>query len=512
MRAIMFKALRIGKIVLPVLLWVLLWGRLGAQDVDDGGILLSTGSTGPYTIVERSDWSRYDNGKYLGHVYHEVRASIRPEEQFVSYGFDRSSPDEGRNTGESPGKEPESFAYRGNFFVLEETLRDMQASARPVDDIIPVTFRVYRNGDMVVEEDRGFPSLRGFPAFPSEAVKPGSRWTAQGQRALDPKNTGNPVIVPFIAEYEYRGPELYRGIAVHRVSARYAMRYRTRGLGGNFSSLQGTHSVDILVQDTNGLPLLIRDNLDETFSWPDGSTLRLRGFTLIFSEGTVPINRETVIASMGNSLRIASTETGTSATVPPPSTAPASPAVSALPASPPPSASPASPAVSAPPASPPPSASPASPAAPSAEGTTRNGGETIPERTTELVEAAPGLDLVSVPEGVRLIVRDIRFIADSDEFLPEERPRLDIIAQALKEAAPQQNFLVEGHTASIGRPSGEMELSISRARRMVEELARRGIAEDRFIYKGWGGTKALGDNSTEQGRALNRRVEITILD
>jgi outer membrane protein OmpA-like peptidoglycan-associated protein len=491
----MFKALRIGKTVLPVLVWVLAWGRLGAQDLGEGEgeILLSTGSTGPYTIVERSDWSRYDNGKYLGHVYHEVRASIRPEEQFAGYGFDRVSPAAGgRNIEESPDNDSESFVYRGNFFVLEETLRDMQASARPVDDIIPVTFRVYRNGDMVIEDDRGFPSLRGFPAFPSEAVKPGSRWTARGQRALDPRNTGNPVIVPFIAEYEYRGPELYRGIAVHRVSARYAMRYRTRGLGGNFSSLQGTHSVDILVQDADGLPLLIRDNLDETFSWPDGSTLRLRGFTLIFSEGTVPINRETIIASMGNSLGIAGTGTGTPAAVPPPSAAPVLPAPTVPPVA------------SAPPAA------PASAADPGAG--TRDGGETVQERTTEIVEAASGLDLVSVPEGVRLIVRDIRFIPDSDEFLPEERPRLDIIAQALKEAAPQQNFLVEGHTASIGRPAGEMELSISRARRMVEELARRGIAENRFIYKGWGGTRALGDNSTEQGRALNRRVEITILD
>jgi outer membrane protein OmpA-like peptidoglycan-associated protein len=136
----------------------------------------------------------------------------------------------------------------------------------------------------------------------------------------------------------------------------------------------------------------------------------------------------------------------------------------------------------------------------------------VPDKAAALVNETAGLDLVSVPEGVRLIVRDIRFIPDSDEFLPEERPRLDIIAQALKEAAPRQNFLVEGHTASVGRPAGEMELSVSRARRMVEELARRGIAEDRFIYKGWGGTRPVGDNNNEPGRAQNRRVEITILD
>jgi outer membrane protein OmpA-like peptidoglycan-associated protein len=47
---------------------------------------------------------------------------------------------------------------------------------------------------------------------------------------------------------------------------------------------------------------------------------------------------------------------------------------------------------------------------------------------------------------------------------------------------------------------------------MIEELAARGIPAGRFIYKGWGGTKPLGDNSSEEGRSLNRRVEITILE
>ena len=57
-----------------------------------------------------------------------------------------------------------------------------------------------------------------------------------------------------------------------------------------------------------------------------------------------------------------------------------------------------------------------------------------------------------------------------------------------------------------------MELSIERAKRMVEELVSRGLGADRFIYKGWGGTRPIGDNATNAGRSLNRRVEITILE
>jgi outer membrane protein OmpA-like peptidoglycan-associated protein len=397
--------------------------------------------------------------------------------------------------------------YRGNFFVLEETLRDMRTSAQPVDAIVPVSFRVYRDGNMVIEDDQGFPTLRGFPAFPSEAVSPGARWTAQGQRAVDPRHTGNPVLVPFIAEYHYQGPELYRGIPVYRVSARYATRYR--GRGEEFSELQGSHSADILIQAANGLPLLIRDNLDETFSWPDGSTLRLRGFTLIFSEGAVPMNRETVIASMGNSL-------GIPRTGPPSGTGTGSPSGSPSGSGPGTPGGTARQREAAPrqETTPRQETNPRREAAPRQETKPRQDPPPRPEasKAAEVLEGTTGLDLVSVPEGVRLIVRDIRFIPDSDEFLPEERSRLDSIAQALKEAAPRHNFLVEGHTASVGRPSGEMELSVRRAKRMVDELARRGIPEDRFIYKGWGGTKPVGDNGNEQGRGQNRRVEITILD
>jgi outer membrane protein OmpA-like peptidoglycan-associated protein len=121
------------------------------------------------------------------------------------------------------------------------------------------------------------------------------------------------------------------------------------------------------------------------------------------------------------------------------------------------------------------------------------------------------IDLTPVPEGIRLTIKDIRFVADSAEFLPSEKSRLDLIATALKQI-PERTFLVEGHTAAIGRSSGEMELSVERAKRMVDELVMRGISADRFIYKGWGGTKPVGDNSTDAGRSANRRVEITILE
>ena len=113
--------------------------------------------------------------------------------------------------------------------------------------------------------------------------------------------------------------------------------------------------------------------------------------------------------------------------------------------------------------------------------------------------------------GIRLSVRDIRFVPDSDEILSSEMWRIEAIAGALKLMGDRQ-FLVEGHTAAIGRPQGEMELSIKRAQRLTDELVKRGIQAGRIIFIGHGGTRPLADNTTAEGRALNRRVEITVLE
>ena len=69
-----------------------------------------------------------------------------------------------------------------------------------------------------------------------------------------------------------------------------------------------------------------------------------------------------------------------------------------------------------------------------------------------------------------------------------------------------------GHTASVGRPADEMALSIRRAKRVVDELAARGIPAGRLLYRGYGATKPLVPNDSEANRARNRRVEILVLE
>ena len=114
-------------------------------------------------------------------------------------------------------------------------------------------------------------------------------------------------------------------------------------------------------------------------------------------------------------------------------------------------------------------------------------------------------------QGIRLTMQNLKFKADSAELLSGEDSRLNDIAELLK-MVPEQMILIEGHTASVGNPKGEMQLSIERADSIKKALVKRGVGKDKIICKGSGGTKPVSDNSTPSGKAKNRRVEITILD
>ena len=119
-------------------------------------------------------------------------------------------------------------------------------------------------------------------------------------------------------------------------------------------------------------------------------------------------------------------------------------------------------------------------------------------------------DVLDTEKGIRITI-DLKFKADSAELLDSEKLRLDKIASVLKESAPDSHYLIEGHTASTGNPLGEQRLSEDRARSVAEALASRGISAQQFICSGKGSSVPVDDNATAQGRAKNRRVEITIL-
>lgn len=122
----------------------------------------------------------------------------------------------------------------------------------------------------------------------------------------------------------------------------------------------------------------------------------------------------------------------------------------------------------------------------------------------------PDIDVKDSLTGILFSV-DLNFIPDSPELLPEERPRIQRIAEMLKEIVLDNSFtiLVEGHTADLGKPVGQMNLSIERTRTVMNALIAEGVPENLFTYKGYGATRPIAPNDTEEGRAQNRRVDIT---
>jgi len=67
---------------------------------------------------------------------------------------------------------------------------------------------------------------------------------------------------------------------------------------------------------------------------------------------------------------------------------------------------------------------------------------------------------------------------------------------------------INGHTDNVGRPESNILLSSNRAKAVVNYFISKGISKNRITYEGFGDKKPIGDNSTEEGRAKNRRIEI----
>jgi len=80
------------------------------------------------------------------------------------------------------------------------------------------------------------------------------------------------------------------------------------------------------------------------------------------------------------------------------------------------------------------------------------------------------------------------------------------IAQLMKDN-PDLKFSVEGHTDNTGNAASNQTLSEARSKAVMDKMVGMGISKDRLKAAGKGQTKPLADNSTDEGRAKNRRVE-----
>ncbi|MBZ4336464.1 MULTISPECIES: OmpA family protein [unclassified Corallococcus] len=102
----------------------------------------------------------------------------------------------------------------------------------------------------------------------------------------------------------------------------------------------------------------------------------------------------------------------------------------------------------------------------------------------------------------------VLFATNATELLPAARDRLSEVATALKES--KNPLLIEGHTDSRGSEDYNDQLSERRAESVRNFLVNQGVPADRIQIRGMGENRPVASNSTAEGRANNRRVEIVV--
>ncbi|WP_367104544.1 OmpA family protein [uncultured Psychrobacter sp.] len=97
-------------------------------------------------------------------------------------------------------------------------------------------------------------------------------------------------------------------------------------------------------------------------------------------------------------------------------------------------------------------------------------------------------------------------------FIPDvNKPFLDRAAQIITEV-PDMELMIIGHTDNLASDAYNMELSRDRAEAVKEYLVSQGVDASKLTTKGMGESDPIADNSTEQGRFRNRRIEFTVYD
>jgi OmpA-OmpF porin, OOP family len=108
------------------------------------------------------------------------------------------------------------------------------------------------------------------------------------------------------------------------------------------------------------------------------------------------------------------------------------------------------------------------------------------------------------------ILQQVKFKTASAEILPESDGILNAVAKILAEHPEITSVRIEGHTDNRGGAAMNLNLSGRRAASVATALIRRGIEKSRLSSKGYGLTRPIDTNTTEEGRQNNRRVEFHI--
>lgn len=125
--------------------------------------------------------------------------------------------------------------------------------------------------------------------------------------------------------------------------------------------------------------------------------------------------------------------------------------------------------------------------------------------------AGSGISVVREGDNIRLVMpSNVTFASSQSAISPSFNKTLDAIARVMTKY--DKTFLaIEGHSDSSGNPVSNMTLSQQRAESVKLFLMGKGVKSVRLHVAGFGDTQPVASNTTSQGRAKNRRVEIEII-
>lgn len=118
--------------------------------------------------------------------------------------------------------------------------------------------------------------------------------------------------------------------------------------------------------------------------------------------------------------------------------------------------------------------------------------------------------LAPITLGAKISLKNIFFETNSFKLQNESKYELMKLNEFLK-SNPSVRIEISGHTDNVGADAANQTLSSNRAKSVYDQLIKLGIESNRLVFKGYGKTQPVDVNTTETGRANNRRTEIKII-
>ena len=138
-------------------------------------------------------------------------------------------------------------------------------------------------------------------------------------------------------------------------------------------------------------------------------------------------------------------------------------------------------------------------------------GNKMDKQARKITEALPGAEVERVGEGIHMVLKEdaIRFNLNKSTLTTQAKVNLDKLVPVFKEYG-ETNIDIFGYTDSTGQPDYNLKLSRERAESVKTYLIARGLVASRMKTTGLGIADPIATNDTEEGRAVNRRVEFAI--